>query len=149
MPCYIIILKSVERNNNKNTKTMATVENFSRYTFHKDGSVTNTASGKTIQLNAKSTLDKQFYTLLNDAGKKVNVPINTVKAEGKKDKEVATPKKAAPAKKAAEPKKKADKKEPAPAKEATEGKSHKPTLNYDKAQLIRKGKSDGKKNVHL
>ena len=127
---------------------MATVTNFSRYIFHKDGSVTNAESGKTIQLNSKSTLEKQFYSLLNDEGKKVSVPINTVKAEGKKDKEVATPKKAAPAKKAvaekksAEPKKKADKKE-------EEAKSHKPSLNYDIAQEIRRKIYEGRKQWEI
>lgn len=133
---------------------MATVTNFSRYIFHKNGSVTNATSGKAIQLNAKSTMDKQFYSLINDDGKKVSVPINTVKAEGKKDKEVATPKKAAPAKKAAaekksaEPKKKADKKEAAPKKEE-EAKSHKPSLNYDIAQEIRKKISEGGKQSEI
>lgn len=118
------------------------VKNFSRYTFHADGTVTNTASGKSITLKTADA-----YQLLNDAGKKVTVKIGVVKSEAGKAPAAAPEKKAAAPKKVAE-KKVATKKDTAPKKAAPkkkaekkfdlEGKSHKPTLNYALAQEIRK-----------
>ena len=124
-------------------------KNFSRYTFGLDGSVTNKNTGKVLNLDSRSTTENHFYTLLNDEGKKVSVKIGVVKYEAKMEAQEAKAQK-----KEEKPKKEKSATKPEKAKKehqsaSAAGRSHKPSLNYEKAQEIRKKKAAGAKTKDL